>query len=391
MLQRGQKMKLADLLHRGAFQVKVMVKMATGEADLACFGVDAQQKLSDDRYFIFYNQLQSPEGALKIDISTASTVFDIDLQKLPNSIQKLVFTVTAEEVGMAALQDGQMQIIQNNEIVETFSFCGKDFDQQKAIILCEVYQKDNQWRLSMVVNGFNAGLSALLAHFGGEEVKEEVPAEKELPKQTVTAKAEAQPVPKEPLKKVSLSKKGDSHKIDLSKNSQRIRVNLNWNQTMKKGLFGVNKPIDLDLACLYRLKDGRRGIVQALGNAFGSDFMEPFIKLDQDDRTGTSVTGENMYFYKPELIDFAVIFAYIYEGVPNWNKTDATIVLQQEGSPEIELSIKNGRPQDRYVVFASLTNGADGLNIVREERFFNSHMAVDQHYGFGLRWRDGHK
>ena len=31
----------------------------------------------------------------------------------------------------------------------------------------------------------------------------------------------------------------------------------------------VSKGIDLDLGCLYELADGRKGVIQALGNAFG--------------------------------------------------------------------------------------------------------------------------
>lgn len=375
MLQRGQNMKLSDIVKENNFQVEVSTKMLVGVSDIACFGVDINNKLSDDRYFIFYNQLQSPESALKMNIKSNKTIFDIDLNKLPNTINRLVFTITAEENTMKDLKDGSMQIVENNEIVEIFSFSGKDFEKQKAIILCEIYKKGDLWRLSMVVNGFNGGLSTLLASFGGVEIKNEPEKKKE---------------PEMP-KKISLKKSGDSHKIDLSKNNKRIHVNLNWNKTIKKGFFNLSPQIDLDLACMYRLKDGSQGVIQALGNSFGSEKNYPYIKLDMDDRTGESLIGENMYFYRPELIDFVVIFAFIYEGIPNWNKTDATITLKQQGSPDIELNINNSNSQERFVVFASMTSGSNGLNIVREEKFFRGHREVDRYYGFGFRWVAGSK
>ena len=68
-------------------------------------------------------------------------------------------------------------------------------------------------------------------------------------------------------------------KVSLKKNTAsglgEILVNLNWNSTpVNKGflssLFGGSSGIDLDLGCLYELKDGKKGTVQALGNAFGS-------------------------------------------------------------------------------------------------------------------------
>lgn len=58
---------------------------------------------------------------------------------------------------------------------------------------------------------------------------------------------------------------------------------------------------------MYRLKDGRQGVIQALGNSFGAADQPPYIKLDKDDRSGASANGENMDFFRPELIDFAVV------------------------------------------------------------------------------------
>ncbi len=82
-------------------------------------------------------------------------------------------------------------------------------------------------------------------------------------------------------------------KVSLEKKSSaglgEILVNLNWNaRPQKKGflssLFASNQGIDLDLGCLFELKDGRKGTVQALGNCFGSLNHPPFIALDGDDR-----------------------------------------------------------------------------------------------------------
>lgn len=386
MLQRGQNIKLNDIVKKNNFEIEVSTSMLGGIADVACFGVDTNNQLSDDRYFIFYNQPQSPENALNMSVKGNNTIFCIDLNRLPKNINKLVFTITAEEKTLHDLQQGNMNIIEDNQIAESFLFYGKDFEKQKAIILCEIYRKNDFWRLSMVVNGFNGGLSVLLANFGGEEIK----SNQQKQHQKIQQQKDIQP--QQTVKKISLKKSGDSHKIDLSKNVKTIHTNLNWSSQTKKGLFGITSPaIDLDLACMYRLKDGMKGVIQALGNSFGSEKYAPYIKLDMDDRTGSSTTGENMYFYKPEMIEFAVIFAYIYNGVADWNKTDATITLKQPGSPDIELNINNPNTNKRFVVFASITASANGLNIVREERFFKGHKEIDKHYGFGFIWVPGSK
>lgn len=55
------------------------------------------------RYFIFYNQTSSPEGAVSQHQSGESTVFSVDLNRLPGFLQRLVVTVAAESGTMQAL------------------------------------------------------------------------------------------------------------------------------------------------------------------------------------------------------------------------------------------------------------------------------------------------
>ena len=192
------------------------------------------------------------------------------------------------------------------------------------------------------------------------------------------------------LSKISLKKSGDSHRINLSKNSGELHVNLNWN-TGRKKLFGGGGAVDLDLACMFRLKSGEQGVIQALGNSFGSAAQLPYILLDQDDRSGTSANGENMYFKRPELIDFAVVFAFIYEGTPNWRGTNASVTIKQSGAPDIEIQIDSPDSRNRFCVFASLSGKSGELEVKREERFFQGHKEVDDFYRFGFRWVAGRK
>ena len=104
-LQKGQKCKLADLTGSGQLRISVTVSLPGSEADVTCFGVDGAGKLSDYRYFIFYNQTSSPEGAVSMHQSGESTVFSVDLNRLPGFLQRLVVTVAAESGTMQALAD----------------------------------------------------------------------------------------------------------------------------------------------------------------------------------------------------------------------------------------------------------------------------------------------
>ncbi len=125
MLQRGQNIKLNDIVKKNDFEIEISTNMLGGVSDVACFGVDTNNQLSDDRYFIFYNQPQSPENALNMSIKGNNTIFHIDLNRLPKNINKLVFTITAEEKTLHDLQQGNMKILKNKKQLYYVKFIEK--------------------------------------------------------------------------------------------------------------------------------------------------------------------------------------------------------------------------------------------------------------------------
>ena len=165
-IERGFRGKLEDYLN---ISQPVQVKISTvGNAvyDTCCFGVDSQEKLSDDRYMIFYNQPQSPNR--EIEYSQNSDLYTMRLESLPAKIEKLVFTVSIDGNGtMGQIQSHTINIIQNGNSVLELSLSGRDFDSEKAIIGIEIYKK-GVWRIAVVARGFNGGLGELLKNYGGE-------------------------------------------------------------------------------------------------------------------------------------------------------------------------------------------------------------------------------
>jgi tellurite resistance protein TerA len=55
----------------------------------------------------------------------------------------------------------------------------------------------------------------------------------------------------------------------------------------------------------------------------------PYIQLSDDDRTGALQTGEWLRINGKnwDQIHRVVIFAFIYQGVPNWAETDAVVTI----------------------------------------------------------------
>lgn len=408
-LIKGEKLRLGDIGVGASFSVGINCRIGSDIPDISCFGVDADGKLSDDRYFIFYNQKSSPGGAI---VSAGMSggydeVFNIDLGKLPSSVVRLVFTATLDSGStFAQLSSGRFEVIPKpGAPAASYSFSGKDFAGEKAIIIGEVYLK-TVWRMSAVGQGFNGGLSALLKHFGGEEVSS-ASAQPAPPPPPAPSRAPVPPPPPAPqpapgvnLSKVRLDKRGESHKISLSKNigSQVFHVNLQWDQPSggnRSGLFGKllggGGGADLDLGCMWRDRHGNQGVIQPLGNSFGSQSSPPYIFLDKDDRSGASADGENMSIFRPDEMSKVVVFAMIYAGTANFSNVNARLTISDGKGGEILIPLNAPDSRRSFCAVALITNDGQSIQFQKEERYFADHIECDDHYGFGFRWQRGSK
>lgn len=209
------------------------------------------------------------------------------------------------------------------------------------------------------------------------------------------------------LSKVTLTKAAPS--VSLTKRGAaggQLRVNLQWSTGVapapaKKGLFarlaaaGGSGGIDLDLACLWEFSNGEKGVVQALGNAFQAPYSgPPIIRLDGDDRSGSVSGGENMFIDLSRVNEIRriLVFAFIYEGVPNWASADGVVTLYPSSGPEIEVRLDESDSSAPTCVIAMLENKGGELVVHREVNYIRGGQAdVDRAYGWGMEWARGHK
>ncbi|MCX4883456.1 TerD family protein [Streptomyces sp. NBC_00847] len=176
--QRGHKARISDLTAGTDLYVGVQISGPGLTFDISCFGLDADERLSDDRYFVFFNQPKSPEESIQLLGAQAgdSESFRITLDKVPAQIRKLSFTATLDGAGqMSQIAPGHIRIVAGGEEVARYSFNGSEFSTERAVMLGDFYLKD-VWRFAAVGQGFDGGLDALLKNFGGEVLEEEAPA-----------------------------------------------------------------------------------------------------------------------------------------------------------------------------------------------------------------------
>ncbi|MFI9807337.1 TerD family protein [Streptomyces sp. NPDC052301] len=192
--QRGHKARISDLTAGTDLYVGVQIAAPGLTFDISCFGLDADERLSDDRYFVFFNQPKSPEESIQLLGAQAGDTesFRITLDRIPSQIRKLSFTATLDGAGqMSQIGPGHLRIVAGGEEVARYSFSGAEFSTERAVMVGDIYFKDG-WRFAAVGQGFDGGLEALLKNFGGEVLEEEAPAAPQ-PPQTGSAPGFAPP------------------------------------------------------------------------------------------------------------------------------------------------------------------------------------------------------
>ncbi|WPL19670.1 General stress protein 16U [Thiorhodovibrio winogradskyi] len=408
-MKLGQRAKITDLVPNGQrFTLGVTIEAPGMVIDFACFGLDAAGKLADERYMVFFNQPSSPCGGVALDATGAqanapgtgnNASFAIALDRLPASIERLTLTAALDGAGsMSGIGHGHVRFMDEARDVARFAFSGSDFAAERALMLLELYRKNGIWRAGALGQGFNGGLAALVEHFGGS-VAADAPSPQTPPPPPPPSTPPANPAVN--LSKITLEKSGSTVSLEKQDSAAfgEMLINLNWRPVAagtKKGFFGNlmgGGKTDLDVGCLFELNDGMKGAVQALGNTLGNYQQPPYIKLDADDRTGTSSEGENLRVNGQhwDRIRRVLIYAFIYEGAPNWAEADAVIRLKTPNQPEIEVRLDSHRNDRPMCAIALLENQSGAVKITKLVEYYRGHLDMDQAHHWGLDWVRGSK
>lgn len=357
------------------------------DLDAAAFLLNAEGKVTSDGDFVFYRNLKHTSGAVEHlgDNLTGEGDGDdeqikINLKDVPAAIEKIDLTVTIYEADTRNQNFGQVsnayiRIVEESTGRELIRYdLGEDFSVETAVVVGEFYRYKGEWKFNAIGGGFRGGLEALCNNYGVRS--------------TGTSAVELKKG-----QKVNLDKR---HGHSLGE----ILINLNWNQNTSSGqglfgsLFGGSSGIDLDLGCLFELKNGKKGCVQALGNSFGSLQNEPYISLDGDDRTGANSGGENLRVNgnMASQIKRILVYTFIYEGAANWQQARGVVTVRSPGSQDIIVRMDEYNTSDKMCAIALIENvNGDNFSVEKLVRFFSGHEQMDRAYGWGMRWVAGRK
>ena len=332
-----------------------------------------------------YGNPSHSSGSVKIE----SDQIKINLSKVPASVNKIAITLTIySNHNFSQVRNTSLAV----DDLLNFTF-GDNLSVETAIVVAEIYRHKGEWKFNAVGAGFKGGLEALCSNFG-VDVSDVDSSPTPPPQQQPTLS----------LKKVELKK---GQKISLVKTGAtlgEIVINLNWSQPQRpkqsggflNRIFGDsnnNGGIDLDLACLYELTDGTKGVVQALGESFGNLSYPPYIALDGDDRTGSNAAGETIRVNGKyaDRIKRILVFTFIYEGIANWREADGVVTVKCPGSPDIIVKMDEYGSNLPNCGIALLTNIGGTFSVEKIVKFYQSTRYLDQDFGWGLRWVSGRK
>ncbi|MFC9991035.1 TerD family protein [Streptomyces globisporus] len=418
----------------GAVRVELGWHAAPGAPDVDASALLLMAgKVRSDADFVFYNQPAHASGAVRHEGKRTAPdgVTDtllVDFGKVEPGIERIVVAASADGGNFGRVSGLYVRVTDAAGGSELARFESADATVETAFILGELYLRQGAWKFRAVGQGYSTGLEGLATDFGisVDEPQQAPPAPQAAapaapapaPVPAAVPVAPQPPVPAAPaappvtqsvrLTKITLTKSAPS--VSLAKQggtSGALRVNLNWEVRKQFKGWGaklgravaMHADLDLDLCALYELTDGRKGVVQSLGNAFGSLNQPPFIHLDGDDRTGALSTGENMTInldHKNQLRR-VLIFVTIYEGARSFADLHATVTLQPQNGAAVDFSLDECTVPSTVCALALITNTGGDLTVQREARYLvpdrgvSPQRTVDATYGWGMNWTPGRK
>lgn len=155
------------------------------DLDASVFLLNSNGKLQNDEDFIFYNNLESRNGAVvhtgdnrigeeKID----NEVIMIDFSKLPDDIQRISIVVTIYDAEERKQNFGQVSnaYIRIAKMEDEFDDVGEhvlkfdlenEFSSETALVIAEIYKENCEWKFKAIASGYQGGLESIVRSFGG--------------------------------------------------------------------------------------------------------------------------------------------------------------------------------------------------------------------------------
>lgn len=156
------------------------------DLDASAFICGANGKVQSDEDFVFYNNPDWKNHTIwsSGDDTTGGNSEEgddeqifIDFSKVPDWVERIAITVTIHDAVNRRQNFGQVSnaYVRVAKVQNEFDSVGEtviqfdleeEFSIETALVVCEIYRKNGEWKFNAVASGYQGGLEALCRNYG---------------------------------------------------------------------------------------------------------------------------------------------------------------------------------------------------------------------------------
>lgn len=146
--------------------------------DVSAFLLGESGKVPSEDWFVFYQQTISPDGAVEFQETNQGDIKEtigLDFSRISSEVHKIVFVLTIDEAFDKGLNFSMVNNVflrvkdANNPSQDLFSYNMEEYYASiTSVMICEIYRRNNEWKLHIIGNGVNKDLAGLCELYGVE-------------------------------------------------------------------------------------------------------------------------------------------------------------------------------------------------------------------------------
>ncbi|MET3808103.1 tellurium resistance protein TerD [Nakamurella sp. UYEF19] len=149
------------------------------DLDASALGLGEDHKIKNDQYFVFFNNLRSPDGSIEHlgDNLTGGGDGDdeqvkVNLVAVPPEIGSVVFAVSiyegdARQQSFGQVRNAFIRVVNQADSVELARYdLTEDASTETAMVFGELYRNGAEWKFRAIGQGYASGLAGIARDFG---------------------------------------------------------------------------------------------------------------------------------------------------------------------------------------------------------------------------------
>jgi len=158
------------------------VRASTGtdyDLDASALALGQNHKIISDAYFVFFNNLRSPDGSIEHlgdnlvgGDGGDDEQINVDLPAVPAQVSSIVFAVSIYEAetrrqSFGQVRDAFIRVIDRNTGAELTRFdLTEEAGTETAMVFGELYRYNGEWKFRAIGQGYASGLRGIALDFG---------------------------------------------------------------------------------------------------------------------------------------------------------------------------------------------------------------------------------